>query len=106
MMYLNLIAVVVLFISFLLIVMNIIVSRLRTKENERIAWKMDNMPKRDKVVTRTGGLAHDRIYDTILDEDIIMDGMEDLNDRVARERQNAFKTTLEDAKEALDNKKK
>jgi len=106
MMYLSLIAGVVLFIAFMLIIMNIIESKIRSKANERILWKIDNMPKRDKVVTRTGGLAHDRIYDTILDEDIIMDGMEDLNDRVARERQNAFKTTLEDAKEALDNKKK
>ena len=98
MMYLNLIAGAVLFIAFMLIIMNIIESNIRSKANERILWKMDNMPKRDKVVTRTGGLAHDRIYDTI-DKD-------DFNARVAEERQNAFKTTLEDAKEALDNKKK
>jgi len=70
MMYLNLIAVVVLFMAFLLIVMNIIVGILRTKENERIVYKMD------KVVTRTGGLAHDRIYENIVDEDLIMDEME------------------------------
>jgi len=76
MMYLSLIAGVVLFIAFMLIIMNIIESKIRSKANERILWKIDNMPKRDKVVTRTGGLAHDRIYDTILDEDIIMDDME------------------------------
>ena len=76
MMYLNLIAVTVLFVAFTLIVMNIIESKLRTKANERLMWKMNKVGKRDKVVTRTGGLAHDRIYDTILDEDIIMDDME------------------------------
>ena len=69
MMYLNLIAVVVLFIAFLLIVMNIILSILRTKENERIVWKIDEMDKRDRVVTRTGGLAHDRIYEDVKKED-------------------------------------
>ena len=79
MMYLNLIACVILFMAFLLILMNIVVGRLRTKENERIVWKMDKLTKRDKVVTRTGGLAHDRIYDTVLDEDLIMDDMEDVN---------------------------
>jgi len=79
MMYLNLIAVVVLFGAFILIIMNIIESKLRTKVNERIVWKMENMSERDKVVTRTGGLAHDRIYDTVLDEDLIMDDMEDNN---------------------------
>jgi len=76
-MYLNLIAVTVLFGAFVLIIMNIIESKLRTKANERIVWKMENMRERDKVVTRTGGLAHDRIYDTVLDEDLIMDDMED-----------------------------
>ena len=79
MMYLTLIAVVVLFGAFILIIMNIIESKLRTKVNERIVWKMENMSERDKVVTRTGGLAHDRIYDTVLDEDLIMDDMEDNN---------------------------
>tara|TARA_R110001606_G_scaffold271778_1_gene420331 strand:+ start:128 stop:286 length:159 start_codon:yes stop_codon:yes gene_type:complete len=49
--------------------MNIIVSTLRTKENQRIAWKIDEMDKRDRVVTRTGGLAHDRIYEDVKKED-------------------------------------
>ena len=69
MMYLTMIACVVLFTAFLLIVMNIIVSTLRTKENQRIAWKIDEMDKRDRVVTRTGGLAHDRIYEDVKKED-------------------------------------
>ena len=79
MMYLTLTAIVVLFIAFALIVMNIIESRIRTKENERILWKMEQL---DEV------------------------SADDFNDRVAEERQNAFKTTLEYAKEALDNKNK
>ena len=69
MMYLTMIACVVLFTAFLLIVMNIIVSTLRTKENQRIEWKIDEMDKRDRVVTRTGGLAHDRIYEDVKKED-------------------------------------
>ena len=76
MMYLNLVVCIVLFISFMLIVMNIIESRIRTKANERLMWKVGKMGKRDKVVTRTGGLSNDRIYDTVLDEDLIMDDME------------------------------
>jgi len=43
MMYLTLTAIVVLFIAFALIVMNIIESRIRTKENERILWKMEQL---------------------------------------------------------------
>jgi hypothetical protein len=43
MMYLTLTAIVVLFIAFTLIVMNIIESRMRTKENERILWKMEQL---------------------------------------------------------------
>ena len=69
MMYLTMIACVVLFTAFLLIVINIIVSTLKTKENQRIAWKIDEMDKRDRVVTRTGGLAHDRIYEDVKKED-------------------------------------
>ena len=52
-------AVIILFIAFILIVMNIIVGRLRTTENERIVYKMD------KVVTLTGGLENDRINERI-----------------------------------------
>jgi len=58
-----------------LLIMSVIIGTFRTKENDRIIWKMDEM-SRDKVVTRTGGLARDRIYENIEKEDIIMDEME------------------------------
>ena len=54
------IAFVLLFIAFLLVLMYIIENKIRNKRNEKILWKIDNMDKRDKVETRTGGLAHDR----------------------------------------------
>ena len=97
MMYLNLIAVAVLFIAFMLIVMNIIEGKIRTKANERLIWKASQMDNRDRVVTMTGGLSHDRIneriyernpdtgkirsrksgdYDNLVDEDCRMDEME------------------------------
>jgi len=60
MMYLKMIAFVLLFIAFLLVLMYIIENQIRNKRNEKILWKIDNMNKRDKVETRTGGLAHDR----------------------------------------------
>ena len=60
MMYLKMIAFVLLFIAFLLVLMYIIENKIRDKRNEKILWKIDNMDKRDKVETRTGGLAHDR----------------------------------------------
>ena len=87
MMILNLIVCVVLFMIFILIMMSIIIGVLRTKANERVVYKMD------KIVTRTGGLSHDRIYernpdtgkirsrksgdyDNLVDEDCRMDEME------------------------------
>ena len=70
MMILKLIGCIILFIILILVGMSIIVGALRTKANTRIIYKMD------KVVTRTGGLAHDRIYENIEKEDIIMDEME------------------------------
>ena len=87
MMYLKIVVFIIFFIAFILIVMNVVESIIRTKNNERIVWKMDKLTKKhpyknseiDKVVTRTGGLAHDRIYDTVLDEDLIMYDMEDVN---------------------------
>ena len=63
MMILNMLACIVLFMAFLLIMMGIIVRKLREKAI-----------KRDKVITRTGGLAHDRIYEK---KDIIVDDMEE-----------------------------
>ena len=47
---------IMLSIFFLIvIVITIIEGRIKSKQNEKILWKMD------KVETRTGGLAHDRI---------------------------------------------
>jgi len=34
--------------------------KIKNNQNEKIIWRMEQMDKRDKVVTRTGGLAHDR----------------------------------------------
>ena len=46
---------IMLSIFFLIvIVITIIEGRIKSKQNEKILWKMD------KVETRTGGLAHDR----------------------------------------------
>ena len=66
---------IVIFMIVVLLIMSVIIGTFRTKENDRIIWKMDEM-SRDKVVTRTGGLARDRIYENIEKEDIIMDEME------------------------------
>ena len=63
-MYLKMIAFVLLFIAFLLVLMYIIENQIRNKRNEKILWKIDNMNKRDKVETRTGGLAN-RTYSEI-----------------------------------------
>ena len=51
---------VVIFILLMIIFMSIVESKIRSRQNEKIIWNMENMDKRDKVVTRTGGLAHDR----------------------------------------------
>jgi len=43
--------------------MSIVEGKIRDRQNEKIIWgieEMDKIEKRDKVVTRTGGLAHDR----------------------------------------------
>ena len=43
--------------------MSIVEGKIRDRQNEKIIWRieeMDKIKKRDKVVTRTGGLAHDR----------------------------------------------
>ena len=43
--------------------MSIVEGKIRSRQNEKILWRiedMDKIEKRDKVVTRTGGLAHDR----------------------------------------------
>ena len=52
---------------FVVILMSIIEGGVRNKTNEKTLWKMDKVEtanirgQRDKVETRTGGLAHDRI---------------------------------------------
>tara|TARA_R110002051_G_scaffold230779_1_gene292765 strand:- start:287 stop:478 length:192 start_codon:yes stop_codon:yes gene_type:complete len=56
-----LIGCVMAFIIFMLIFMSIIEGIIRNKKNEKIIWKMGNMDKRDRVVTRTGGLENDRL---------------------------------------------
>ena len=63
MIYLNLIIGFVFFVAFLIILMSIVEGKIRDRQNEKILWRieeMDEIEKRDKVVTRTGGLAHDR----------------------------------------------
>ena len=63
MIYLNLIIGFIFSAAFLMILMSIVEGKIRDRQNEKIVWRieeMDKMEKRDKVVTRTGGLAHDR----------------------------------------------
>ena len=63
MIYLNLIIGFVIFVAFIMIFMSIVEGKIRNRQNEKIIWRieeMDKIEKRDKVVTRTGGLAHDR----------------------------------------------
>ena len=63
MIYLNLIIGFVIFVAFIMIFMSIVEGKIRSRQNEKILWRiedMDKIEKRDKVVTRTGGLAHDR----------------------------------------------
>ena len=43
------------FFFFMVILLTIIEGRIKRKSKEKLLWKMD------KVETRTGGLAHDRI---------------------------------------------
>ena len=54
---------IVIFVLFMVIFMSIVEGKIRDRQNEKIVWRieeMDKIEKRDKVVTRTGGLAHDR----------------------------------------------
>ena len=50
---------------FIVILMTIIETRIKNRRKEKLFWNMENVDanirgERDKVVTRTGGLAHDR----------------------------------------------
>ena len=47
-------------IILMIIFMSMIERKIKNNQNEKIIWRMEQMDKRDKVVTRTGGLAHDR----------------------------------------------
>ena len=51
---------------FIVILMSIIETRIKNRTKEKFLWNMEKVEtanirgQRDKVVTRTGGLAHDR----------------------------------------------
>ena len=63
MMIFKMIIFLVAFIILIIIFMSFIEGKIRDRQNEKILWRieeMDKIDKRDKVVTRTGGLAHDR----------------------------------------------
>jgi predicted membrane protein len=51
---------------FVVIIMSIIETRIKNRTKEKLFWNMENLEtanirgQRDKVETRTGGLAHDR----------------------------------------------
>jgi predicted membrane protein len=51
---------------FIVILMTIIETRVKNRRKEKLFWNMENLEtanirgQRDKVETRTGGLAHDR----------------------------------------------
>ena len=51
---------------FIVIMMSIIETRIKNRRKEKLFWNMENVEtanirgQRDKVETRTGGLAHDR----------------------------------------------
>jgi predicted membrane protein len=51
---------------FIVILMSIIETRIKNRRKEKLFWNMENVEtanirgQRDKVETRTGGLAHDR----------------------------------------------
>jgi len=49
------------FIILIIIFMSFIEGRIRSRNNEKILWRMEQMDKRDRVVTRTGGLENDRL---------------------------------------------
>jgi predicted membrane protein len=51
---------------FIVILMTIVETRIKNRRKEKLFWNMENVEtanirgQRDKVETRTGGLAHDR----------------------------------------------
>jgi len=45
----------------MIIFMSIVEGKIRDRQNEKITWRIEQMDKRDRVVTRTGGLENDRL---------------------------------------------
>ena len=52
---------VIIFVLVMIIFMSIVEGKIRDRQNEKIIWRIEQMDKRDRVVTRTGGLEHDRL---------------------------------------------
>ncbi len=53
---------IVIFVLFMVIFMSIVEGKIRDRQNEKIIWRIEEMDKkRDRVVTRTGGLENDRL---------------------------------------------
>ena len=53
---------IVIFVLFMVIFMSIVEGKIRNRHNEKITWRIEEMDKkRDRVVTRTGGLENDRL---------------------------------------------
>ena len=53
---------IVIFVLFMVIFMSIVEGKIRNRQNEKIIWRIEEMDKkRDRVVTRTGGLENDRL---------------------------------------------
>ena len=52
---------VVIFVLVMIILMSIVEGKIRDRQNEKITWRIEQMDKRDRVVTRTGGLENDRL---------------------------------------------
>tara|TARA_R110000772_G_scaffold89172_1_gene184959 strand:- start:160 stop:399 length:240 start_codon:yes stop_codon:yes gene_type:complete len=62
----TLVGIITAFFFLMVILMTIIEGRIKNRQNEKLFWNMDKVEtanirrQRDKVETRTGGLAHDR----------------------------------------------
>ena len=61
MMIFKMIMCLVALIILMIIFMSMIERKIKNNQNEKIIWRMDQMDKRDRVVTRTGGLENDRL---------------------------------------------
>ena len=61
MMIFKMIMCLVALIILMIIFMSMIERKIKNNQNEKIIWRMEQMDKRDKVVTKTGGLENDRL---------------------------------------------